>query len=796
MEFGWNPSRWVSLKPFGLGEEKPHHLRDMLRVLWENRDEMEYGMRILGDGVCDGCALGTTGMRDFTLDGVHLCTVRLELLRLNTMGAFEPGILEDVSELDRLDGEELRKLGRIPAPMVRRRGEEGFTPVSWEEAMELLAARIGATDPERLAFYLTSRGITNETYYVAQKVARFLGTNHVDNSARICHAPSTTTLKRSLGAAASTCSYSDWMGSDLLVFFGSNPANNQPVATKYMYRAKEEGTRIAMVNSFREPAMERYWIPSIFDSALFGTELVDDFVQVHQGGDVAFLNGVLKEVIERGWVNRPFVEAHTNGFDALESALREQSWEDLERFSGASREDMKAFARTVGEADSAVFVWSMGITQHRFGVDNVQAIVNLALARGFVGREKCGLMPIRGHSGVQGGAEVGAVPWSFPGGRPVDAENAGEMSELWGFDVPSFRGLSAVETVHAAHRGEIDVLWALGGDYLGTLPDPAYCREALERVPLRVHQDIVLAHQMFVEPADTVVLLPATTRYEQPGGGTETSTERRIYFSPEIPGRRIPGARAEWQVLSELAARIRPAGADRIRFPSGQAIRDDIARAVPFYAGIERLKGKGDAVQWGGPRLCEGGAFGLPDGRARFHAVEPPELGIPDGGFHLSTRRGKQFNSMIQAERDPLTGGLRDHVFMAEADARALGLDEGDDVTLRSPVGVFHGRVRLSDMKERNLQVFWPEANPLIRRDVVEPRCGIPDFTAVVEALPGHVGEAGRGRGHPGEALARARAGTDEGRPVTEHADAAAGAPGPEPGVGAPAPDPSPSAEG
>jgi predicted molibdopterin-dependent oxidoreductase YjgC len=211
---------------------------------------------------------------------------------------------------------------------------------------------------------------------------------------------------------------------------------------------------------------------------------------------------------------------------------------------------MRAFADLVRQARSAVFVWIMGVTQHRFGVDNVQAIVNLVLSRGFVGRDKCGLMPIRGHSGVQGGAEVGAVPWTFPGGRPVRADTASELSELWGFQVPVSRGLSAVETVHAAYRGQIDVLWAIGGDYLATLPEPAYCREALERVPVRVHQDIVVTHSMLVEPSDTVVLLPATTRYEQPGGGTETSTERRILFSPEIPGRRIAEARPEWEVLA------------------------------------------------------------------------------------------------------------------------------------------------------------------------------------------------------------------------------------------------------
>jgi len=732
MEFGWNPSMWASPVPFGLGHDKPAHFRDMARTWWRNRDQLEYATRILKEGVCDGCALGTTGIRDFTLDGVHLCSVRLELLRLNTMGALDPAVLADVCGLESLDGAALRELGRLPFPMVRRRGKPGFTRVSWDDALELVAGRVRAADPKRLAFYLTSRGITNEVYYAAQKVARFLGTNNIDNSARVCHAPSTTALKRSIGYGASTCSYADWIGTDLLVFIGSHVANNQPVATKYMYRAKEQGTRIAVVNSFREPAMERYWIPSIFDSALFGTKLTDHFVRVHQGGDVAFFNGVLKHLIETDGTDRSFIAEHTEGFEGLAAAIAEQRWDDLERFSGVSRAEMATFGDMVAAARSAVFVWSMGITQHRFGVDNVQSIVNLGLARGFLGREKCGLMPIRGHSGVQGGAEVGAVPWSFPGGRPLSAEGAAAMADLWGFAVPEWRGLSAVETVHAAHRGEVDVLWAVGGDYLGTLPDPDYCREALERVPLRVHQDIVLAHQMLVEPADTVVLLPATTRYEQPGGGTETATERRIYFSPEIGGPRVGEARCEWQVFAELARRVDAERGRDLALSDAVTIRHDIARAVPFYAGIERLSAAGEAVQWGGPRLCEGGRTALPGGRARFFAVRPPELGIPEGCFHLGTRRGKQFNSMVQADRDPLTGGARDDVFMAAEDAARLGLADGDAVVLRSDVGRFHGRVRLAPLKERNLQVFWPEANRLIRRDVVEPQCGIPDFTAVV----------------------------------------------------------------
>ena len=201
-----------------------------------------------------------------------------------------------------------------------------------------------------------------------------------------------------------------------------------------------------------------------------------------------------------------------------------------------------------------MFVWSMGITQHRDGVANVRAIVDLALTRGFVGREKCGLMAIRGHSGVQGGAEVGAVPNQFPGGVAVDADGAGSFSKLWGFDVPDWRGMNAVEMIDAAHDGKLDVLYQIGGNFLETLPDPDYVREAVERIPFRVHQDIVLSPQMMVEPADAVVLLA--------GADSVRATRRR---EPKLrpsgaycSARRFPVAR-----IGEVAARMGNPDEDR-----------------------------------------------------------------------------------------------------------------------------------------------------------------------------------------------------------------------------------------
>ena len=365
-------------------------------------------------------------------------------------------------------------------------------------------------------------------------------------------------MKEALGVAATTCSYADLIGTDLVVFVGSNVAQNQPVTMKYLYHARKAGTKVAVVNPYREPAMERYWVPSNLESALFGTKMTDRFFEVSVGGDIAFLNGVLKHMVERGWVDRAFIEGSTTGFEELALSLARQGWEELERGSGTSREEMLGLARMLGEARTAVLVWSMGVTQHSSGEDAVRAIINLALSRGFVGREKCGLMPVRGHSGVQGGAEMGAYSTAFPGGLAVNEENAQQLSRLWGFEVPSTRGLMASEMIEAAHDGRLDVLVSSGGNFLEVLPQPRFVEEALGRVPLRVHMDIVASSQMMVDSAGAVVLLPVQTRYEMQGGVTETSTERRVIFSPEIRGPRVAEARPEWQVFTDIAARARP----------------------------------------------------------------------------------------------------------------------------------------------------------------------------------------------------------------------------------------------
>ncbi|MDA1274448.1 MAG: FdhF/YdeP family oxidoreductase [Verrucomicrobia bacterium] len=767
IEKDWK-ARLRSAIPFGVGQTKPKHFRDMAKVIWKNRDNLPYAWKVLSRGVCDGCALGVAGFHDWTIEGVHLCMTRLNLLRLNTMPELDVQKLADISALRSLSNAELRELGRLPFPMVRAKGALGFTRISWDDAILRIAKKIRSSDPRRIALFLTSRGITNEVYYVAQKAARLLGTNHIDNAARLCHSPSTGAMKHALGVAASTCSYKDWYGTDLVVFFGANPANDQPLSTKYLHEAKKLGTKVVMVNPYREPGMERYWVPSTVSSALFGTDIMDYWFPVAQGGDISFLYGVLKILIANGWLNAEFIAGSTEGFEELKARTEALDWATLEKSSGLTWRSMEEFAELMRDAKNAVFVWSMGITQHQTGGDAVSMILNLGLARGYVGRDKNGLMPIRGHSSVQGGAEMGAYSTAFPGGKPITPENASALSELYGFEVPDWTGATAPEMVQLCSDGGLDLLYCVGGNFLRTLPEPAFVEQALANVPLRVHQDIILTDQMLIEGSGEVILLPAKTRYEQDDGGTETTTERRVVLSPEIP-RQIGEARAEWKIIREVAITAWPERARFMGCETGQAIRDEIARAVPFYDGIQLLKKGGDSFQYGGPHLCANGKFATVDGKGHFRTVSLPrprgqgcsavpaeisgdkrqDIDSSDPSrlragevFFVSTRRGKQFNTLIYDQTDPLTGASREAVFMNPEDASELKLRQDDRIALVNELGRFEGRVFIVPIARWNLQVHWPEANNIIRRGVNETLGGVPDYNALVriERIPSSAG--------------------------------------------------------
>ncbi|WP_077622676.1 FdhF/YdeP family oxidoreductase [Sediminibacillus massiliensis] len=740
------PEHWVSPVPFGLGKVKPKHIRDTMKVIWENKDNLNYAKNIITKGVCDGCALGVSGLQDQTLKGPHLCTTRLNVLRLNTVPAMKEEVVHaDIDELRKYSSAELRQLGRIPYPLIRKPGEKKFSRISWDEAMDMIAEKMKKLDPKQYGFYLTSRGITNESYYVAAKTARFLGTNHIDNASRICHSPSKTALKRSVGIGASSANYQDWIGSDVLLFWGSVASNSSPVSTKYMLAAKKKGTKIIVINPHREPAMDKYWIPSNAESALFGTKVADDFYQVNIGGDIAFMDGIMKywfemEDREKGSaINHEFVEEHVNGYEELKRKVGEKTWEQIVESSGISKQRIIELSELLANSKNAVYAWALGLTMHSFATDNISQVANLALLRGHLGRKYNGLMPFRGHSSVQGSGEMGADPFVLPGGG-WDEENVERIEELWGFDLPDWQGdIVGVSLENAAlpddNERKLKLYYMSGGNFLETMPNPEFIEKALSELDIRVHQDIIFNTSTLVDAKEAVIVLPAKTRYEQDGGGTSTSTERMVYFSPKIDGNKneIEEARSEWKIYVDLAKRVKPESAHLVKFETGQEIRDEIAKANPNYDGIQHLKKQGDVFQWGGAWLCEGGVCPTPDGKGNLIPVDIPQLNKPEGTFYVTTRRGKQFNSMVYKETDPFNGAGRYDVIINEQDAHNLNILEGEGIVVYNQFGVFQGKARFAEMAQGNIGLHFPEGNFLIPKGIYDGPSGIPQYSVAVK---------------------------------------------------------------
>jgi predicted molibdopterin-dependent oxidoreductase YjgC len=473
-----------------------------------------------------------------------------------------------------------------------------------------------------MGFLATPHGRTNEIYYAFQKLARILGSNNIALCSR-SHDNAVSGLKATLGHGAPTCSLSDWIGTDLLIIFGTDVVSDYPVTKKYLRRARKAGTRIIAVRPLPRAKTECDRTSSVVGSTSLKKVATRHGFQIRAGGEIAFINGILKTLIANDQVDLEFIGKHTARFPEFREALQTQSWKMLEQGSGVSRTAMQEFAIQYGAARSAVFVYTGAFTECEFATAKVQAIVNLALARGMLGRDKCGIMPMGAESSTQAGGECGAEPDKFPGGFFVNEQSARRLSNLWRHPIPSNPGLTLSAMMDAAYAHQIKFLYCLGADPLETLTADNYAAEALSRVPIRVYQDLMLKPSMLLDSTDVVVVLPAQTRYEQRSGGTCTTTERRIRFTPELPGHRIGEARPEWEILSLIGRKSMPNGDLLFPFNDSQAIREEMSRVIPIYQGIEKVRKEGDQLQWGGPQLYRDGFSTMPGNRALFTILQP-----------------------------------------------------------------------------------------------------------------------------------------------------------------------------
>ncbi|MFW6059207.1 MAG: molybdopterin-dependent oxidoreductase [Phycisphaeraceae bacterium] len=724
-------TRLQALSPLGLGnEDKPKHYREALNALSQNRDNLRYALKVLRRGICDSCALGVAGFHDWTIGEPHICMKRMHMLRLNTIEPLNHKFLHGVSDISLMTNEELLRLGRLAYPMRRRRGEPGFTRISWEDAYQRIADQVRETEPQRLAFFLGGRGLSNEAYYLAQKVARFFGTNNIDTAGRLAFGPGRAAMRHALGVASATCSYSDMWDSDLVVFFNSRPATDQPVMTNYLLGARRSGARTVMVCPELERDMYRYWVPSRTRSALFGSKMTDYWFPVTPEATAAFLQGVVRVMIEQDWCDANFIDTHTDGFDALKQELLAMDWSAIEEEAGIERAAMAEFAELLHKAKRAVFVWPLGSPQQELNVAAAQMIVNLALSKGYLGRTGCGLLPMPAHTNLLGAADMGAYANGLPGDRPLTAANLEELSTHWGFQVPRTPGMSAADMVEAARRDELSMLYCTGGNFLAAEPDPEYVRHAMERLPLRIHQDTMLTEQMFIEPKrddGEVLLLPAKTIYEQKEGATQTSAERRVMFSPEIP-REVGETHSHWRIFLQVAATVDAKRAVDLECTTGDAIREEIARILPEYHGIQYLQNVGDAFQSRGRRLCEEWRFPTPTGRARFLASALPKPQRKRGWFDARAVPD-------DPQAPPDAQAPSDAILLNADDVSAMHLKRGDRVALVSEAGRCEGRIWPSAIPRGSVQLHGTQAqqlgaNPHIAVQLKAPRQSVSHTSA------------------------------------------------------------------
>jgi molybdopterin-dependent oxidoreductase alpha subunit len=562
-----------------------------------------------------------------------------------------------------------------------------------------------------------------------QTLARAYGTANIHNCSFYCHQASGVALGRILGTGTSTLLLDDLDKTDLAIVAGANPSSNHPRLITKLVEIRERGGVVIVVNPVKELGLVRFKIPSRPGSLLFGSDVSDIYLQPNVGADIACFKAILKGVDERGGIDRAFVRDHVEGWDAVEADVRATPWETLLAESGLARADVDRAAAALVAARRGVLLWAMGLTHHEHGVRNVAALANLALARGWVGREGCGLLPIRGHSNVQGVGSVGFAPG-------VKAAFAKKMEEVYGIPPADKPGLDTYRCMDAASRGEIRVGVFLGGNLFGANPDRAWSAGALQRIGTTCAVTTKLNEGHVHGRGRYHVVLPVLARDEETQSTTQESMFNFVRLSDG--GEPAPAGefRSEVEVICALAARLLPPGP----FPfatmtSHDAVRRAMAAVVPGYGPVASIGETKAEFQIAGRTFHEP-TFATPSGKARAEVTPLPRFSPGPGAFRLMTLRSEgQFNTVVYEDEDLYRGMTRrDVVMMSESDGAKLGLAEYDPVEVATETGSMRVVAAFIDIPPGNLAMYYPEANAVVPRRV-DPESGTPAFKSIIARL-------------------------------------------------------------
>ncbi len=685
---------------------------------------------------CKTCALGMGGqqggMRNEAGKWPEVCKKSIQAMTADMQGAIPEQLFTDTSiaQLQTLTPRELEHLGRITHPLYAGPLDSHFRTLSWDEAMEKIAAKMRRTAPQESFFYFSGRS-SNEAGFLLQLVARFYGTNNVNNCSFYCHQASGVGLASVTGSGTATIVLEDLDKTDLIFLIGGNPASNHPRFMRTLMELRRRGGKVIVVNPLRELGLTRFKVPSDVRSLLFGSRIADLYIQPHIGGDIAFLAGVAKRLLETGRIDRAFIDNATIGFAEFEESVRRLDWKAIEQASGLEREVFREVAEVYSRSQRTVFAWAMGITHHEHGVENVQAIGALAMMRGMLGKPGAGLLPLRGHSNVQGIGSIGATP-------QLRQAIFDSVQETFNVTLPTTPGLDTLACVEAAAAGRMRFALCLGGNLYGSNPDAAYAAKALGNIDTIVFLSTTLNTGHVLGRGRETLILPVLARDEEPHRTTQESMFSFVRLS-EGGEPRHEGPRSEIDVIADLAERVLgpEAPLDWASMRESGNIRRAIAQVVPGFEAMATIDQTGREFHISGRTFHEP-MFPTDSGRAVFHRITlPRQTPLPDNGLRLMTLRSEgQFNTVVYEDYDLYRGTeRRDVILMNADDIRRLGFTVNQPVTIRSEAGVMTGiLVREADIRAGNAAMYYPEANILVPRRS-DPASRTPSFKNIAVTI-------------------------------------------------------------
>ncbi|MCR9201813.1 MAG: FdhF/YdeP family oxidoreductase [Planctomycetaceae bacterium] len=680
---------------------------------------------------CKTCAVGMGGqLGGMVNEGGHfleVCKKSFQAMASDLQGAIPASFWQQytINQLKAFSSRQLEHCGRLVEPVLLKKGASHFQPISWDDALQKTADAMQAAGPQRSFYYASGRS-SNEAGFLLQLLSRLVGTNYVNNCSYYCHQASGVGLGSSIGTGAGTVRLEDLEHADLYILIGANPSSNHPRLMKSLMELRRRGGKVIVVNPAKELGLVNFRVPSNVKSLLFGDEIASDYFQPHIGGDFFWLLGVAKLLIERGQHDAAFIQQHTEGFDQLQELAAETDWDTITSRSGLKMADITSIADQYAAAKNVVIAWCMGITHHLHGTNNVQMIANVSLLRGMVGRRKAGVMPIRGHSNVQGLGSVGVTPL-------LKTSMLQKLEQQLGIKVPESPGYDTMACMEAAHRGEMDFAFCLGGNLYGSNPDLAYAETAFNKLKTAVYLSTTLNQGHVYGTADETVILPVLPRDEEPQPTTQESMFSYVRMS-DGGAARMPGSRSEVSILAEVGQRVfgGDCKVDFEKLQSHAAIRELIAGLVPGYESMMGMDESKEEFHVTGRAVADYN-FPTASGKAKFHAPALPSLRIQDDQLRLMTIRSEgQFNSVVYDEEDLYRGQeRRDVVLMNADDMRQRGLQHDEPVRIRSQAGELRMlRARAFDVRAGNVMMYYPEANVLVPHEV-DPLSKTPGFKGV-----------------------------------------------------------------